>query len=37
MSYAWKNHLCGSIVTLSARSRSGTRGAIRGENAAPPP
>ena len=37
MSYAWKNHLCGSTVTESARSRSGTRPASRAESRAAPP
>ncbi len=37
MSYAWKNHLCGSIVIESARARSGTRPASRAERSAAPP
>ena len=37
MSYAWKNHLCGSTVIESARSRPATRGASVGEKRAAPP
>ena len=37
MSYAWKNHLCGSTVTESASSKPGTRHASRSDKRAAPP
>ena len=37
MSYGWKNHLCGSIVTESARSRPVTRPASRSDSRTAPP